>query len=58
MGEVALCMGLNLHWSSPIQVCNSATWGTFFAHDRPCVVNDYIQQEVGLFQRNTADLEE
>ena len=26
--------------------------------DRPCVVNEYIRQEVGVFQQNKADLEE
>ena len=43
-------MELTLHWSLPIQVCNSATWGTSHSllctQDHPCVVNDYNQQEV------------
>ena len=30
----------------------------FCTQDRPCVVNDYIRQEMGLFKQNTADLEE
>ena len=55
-------MGLTLHWSLPTQVCNRATWGTSHplpcTQDRPCVVNDYIRQKVGLIQRNRADVEE
>ena len=57
-----LCMGLTLHWSSPNQVYNSATGGTshplLCTQSRPCVVNDYIREAVGLFKWNTADLEE
>jgi len=54
-----LCMGLILHMSSPTQLCNSAISGTshplLCTQDRPCVVNDYTRQEVGLFKRNMAD---
>ena len=55
-------MRLTLHWSSPNQVCNSATWGGNHSlpctQDRPCVVKNYNRQEVGMLKRNTGDLEE
>jgi hypothetical protein len=57
-----LCMGLTLHWSSPTQVCSSATCATSHSllctQDRPCVVINYMRPDVGLLKQNTADLEE
>ena len=58
--EVVYFRGLSLHWSSPTQVCNSATWGTGHAlpctQDCPVVLNNYIRTEVSQSIRNTADL--